>query len=310
MDAKEFSREAVRFWTCHWQISSWRDDVNSEYAPIISSGSGSFKRRGVSVNDVAYIVSLSDGQLLLGGRMRIRQIVLSRDEAVRILDNDDLYEANEWIISDKQSGTPLNLHRRLAPSLARQLRFLSPQSGEKPLAFVSDSRLDNQATRGVRELTRESAKLLDRIIEFTDRLPKSAQLVSVTEEMLNLGVQPSEDGTPATGDTYLGFEGVSRRVEMDRYERDRRAREECIRHYKAICFICGFDFGKTYGPLMSELIHVHHLTPLSEIGGGHSIDPVRDLRPICPNCHAVIHRRTPPYSLEEVRDLLAAATKV
>jgi len=33
-------------------------------------------------------------------------------------------------------------------------------------------------------------------------------------------------------------------------------------------------------------------------------DPIRDLRPVCPNCHVVIHRREPPYSIDEVRQLL------
>jgi predicted HNH restriction endonuclease len=29
------------------------------------------------------------------------------------------------------------------------------------------------------------------------------------------------------------------------------------------------------------------------------VDPVNDLKPVCPNCRAMIHRRTPPYSLED-----------
>ncbi len=31
-------------------------------------------------------------------------------------------------------------------------------------------------------------------------------------------------------------------------------------------------------------IHVHHLKPLSEVGYEYRVDPIRDLRPVCPNC--------------------------
>ncbi|MGH8226507.1 MAG: HNH endonuclease [Steroidobacteraceae bacterium] len=55
---------------------------------------------------------------------------------------------------------------------------------------------------------------------------------------------------------------------------------------------------------MAQLIHVHHVKPLSAVGRGYQVDPVKDLIPICPNCHAVAHHRDPPYSPEELRDLL------
>ena len=33
-------------------------------------------------------------------------------------------------------------------------------------------------------------------------------------------------------------------------------------------------------------------------------DPLKDLVPVCPNCHAVIHLRTPPYTPKETRRML------
>ena len=51
-------------------------------------------------------------------------------------------------------------------------------------------------------------------------------------------------------------------------------------------------------------IHIHHLVPLSDCGEGYKVDPFKDLRPICPNCHAMVHRRQPPYSVEEVQQML------
>ena len=55
------------------------------------------------------------------------------------------------------------------------------------------------------------------------------------------------------------------------------------------CQVCGFDFGKEYGPEYANKIHVHHIVPVSEIGEEYVIDPITDLIPVCPNCHMVLH---------------------
>ncbi len=99
-------------------------------------------------------------------------------------------------------------------------------------------------------------------------------------------------------------EGSMERILVNRYERDPRSRQQCIRHFGAKCCLCGFDFGLNYGERMAGLIHVHHLISLSSLQVDSEVDPTRDLRPVCPNCHAVLHRREPPYSLDEVRQFL------
>lgn len=116
------------------------------------------------------------------------------------------------------------------------------------------------------------------------------------EESLPL---PEESDGPA-----LLVEGARQRIWANRYERDPDARRQCIAHYGVQCVVCGFDFGATYGPVGIGFIHVHHLLPLSKIGTAYEVDPVADLRPVCPNCHGIIHRRSPPFELEEVRSFL------
>ena len=96
------------------------------------------------------------------------------------------------------------------------------------------------------------------------------------------------------------YEGAKRQVLVNRYERNRDARDQCVKYYGARCIICRFDFEKTYGEVGRESIHVHHLKPLSDIGEKYRVDPIHDLRPVCPNCHVIIHRKNPPYSIDEV----------
>lgn len=104
------------------------------------------------------------------------------------------------------------------------------------------------------------------------------------------------------------FEGAVRKIVVNRYERRGRARTECIEHYGCRCAVCGFDFEKVYGPIGRDKIHVHHLTPLSEIRREYRIDSVRDLRPVCPNCHLIIHSKSKrePFTIDEVKEMIGA----
>jgi predicted HNH restriction endonuclease len=100
------------------------------------------------------------------------------------------------------------------------------------------------------------------------------------------------------------YEGAKYHITVNAYERNPEARQRCIAHYGTSCFVCGFDFGLTYGEVGHGFIHSHHLRELSDIGEQYVIDPINDLRPVCPNCHAIIHKRKPPYSIDEVKVLL------
>lgn len=100
-------------------------------------------------------------------------------------------------------------------------------------------------------------------------------------------------------------EGRRYRVLVSAYERDPGARRQCIAAHGTVCCVCGFSFGAAYGEVAEGFTHVHHLRPLSEVGEAHRIDPVVDLRPVCPNCHAVLHCRVPAYSIEEVQAFLS-----
>ncbi|GLO12112.1 HNH endonuclease [Pseudomonas putida] len=107
----------------------------------------------------------------------------------------------------------------------------------------------------------------------------------------------------------LYIEGAVREVTVNAYERSAQARAACIDHHKAVCAACEFDFGLVYGEVAEGLIHVHHIVPLSTIGGEYKLDPIKDLIPLCPNCHAVVHRGSEVMSIAKLKEHLAEAKR-
>jgi 5-methylcytosine-specific restriction protein A len=99
-------------------------------------------------------------------------------------------------------------------------------------------------------------------------------------------------------------EGTRKIVTVNIYERNSKARFLCIEYWKPRCVVCGFDFELVYGELGKGYIHVHHLIPVSQIGRLYKIDPTNDLRPVCPNCHAMLHLRNPPLTINELQVII------
>lgn len=105
----------------------------------------------------------------------------------------------------------------------------------------------------------------------------------------------------------LYIEGATTTIAINAYERSAAARLACIAHYGCLCVVCSFDFAARYGSIGANFIHVHHLVPLSEIGTNYEVDPIADLRPVCPNCHAMLHSRKEPYGIDELSAFMIGA---
>lgn len=125
-----------------------------------------------------------------------------------------------------------------------------------------------------------------------------------------VAILPLEEENQIAETGVLGYsEGTPSRIATNRYERDRRNRAAAIAIHGSSCKACGFDFGKRYGAVASGYIDVHHVTPLSQLGPDYIIDPKLDLIPLCPNCHAVAHRRNPPYTIDEIAFFLETSLR-
>ncbi|WP_180237320.1 HNH endonuclease [Priestia megaterium] len=142
-------------------------------------------------------------------------------------------------------------------------------------------------------------------IEFEDVIIESSgDLLRLVLSLLPLEeteIEENIEGLP---------EGALTRIEVNRYERSALNRQTCLIIHGCICKACGFNFEEKYGALGKGFIHVHHIVPVSQLGSDYEINPEKDLVPLCPNCHAMIHKQNPPYSVEELKLIILSNMKV
>lgn len=131
------------------------------------------------------------------------------------------------------------------------------------------------------------------------------QLLKQKNKHKNFFAQPNYENLTEEIEYSQKFsEGASKKIDVTVYERNVDARRKCIEHHGFDCFICGFNFEKIYGIFGKNYIHVHHTKPLAEIGKEYKLDPVEDLRPVCPNCHAMIHSSRPALSIQRMKKMI------
>ncbi|MBC8333969.1 MAG: hypothetical protein ISR59_08360 [Anaerolineales bacterium] len=95
-------------------------------------------------------------------------------------------------------------------------------------------------------------------------------------------------------------EGRQRQRKSIAYERSDDVRKAAVDYYRLengqiVCDICGFNFLDVYGERGRDYIEIHHEKPLSETEGEKRIaflkEAVQSVKPVCANCHKMIHRK-------------------
>ena len=99
-------------------------------------------------------------------------------------------------------------------------------------------------------------------------------------------------------------EGATKSIRVNIYERNPLARKKCLDHYGAKCIVCEFDFEKRYGEIGKGFIHIHHVFDISQIGKEYEVDYTKDLVPVCPNCHAMLHKQKPALGIEDLKKVI------
>jgi len=113
---------------------------------------------------------------------------------------------------------------------------------------------------------------------------------------------PAASFEPLVGRVFE--EGERTSALAKRVERNPAARQACLEVHGYSCKVCGDSMEHRYGPVGTRVIEVHHLSEFRLSDGKRQVDPVKDLVPVCPNCHTIIHRKRPAYILDEVREML------
>lgn len=118
-------------------------------------------------------------------------------------------------------------------------------------------------------------------------------------------ISPHNNFSGEIDDESIFTEGAKKKVTVNVYERNAKARSECLKKHGCRCKVCNFSFFKAYGEIGKEFIHVHHLKPLAGISKEYELNPIKDLVPVCPNCHAMLHTKYPPLSVAELQAKLS-----
>lgn len=147
-----------------------------------------------------------------------------------------------------------------------------------------------------------------KIANFTPEL-QNRQLQRIGRDWFSVSDVAAKWLPEEVGSDDALIEGATSTVLVNRYERNAAARSKCIAHYGVQCFVCGFNFESRYGELGKGYIHVHHIVPLAQTRGEYEVDPIKDLLPVCANCHAMIHSTRPERTVDQIRSSLQDVSK-
>ncbi|WP_018994996.1 MULTISPECIES: HNH endonuclease [unclassified Thioalkalivibrio] len=153
----------------------------------------------------------------------------------------------------------------------------------------------------------DEAELRSKPLDAQDWFPQASGVTIASDVAEVLEARWAERAQRPAYSASMGVvEGKRLLTVATRYERNPEARRKCLEHYGLTCQACGMSFEERYGPIAKDLIEVHHNVRLSDIGKEYTVDPVHDLIPLCPNCHAVVHRQVPPLPVDELKKLIKA----
>jgi hypothetical protein len=152
--------------------------------------------------------------------------------------------------------------------------------------------------RGCAEIPNEIALKLEQ--KWSNLVGNSHLLAEITDGDQEFTEAANELVLPGQPTEIGGLEGGRRSVIVTRIERNSKNRKACLDRWGYQCRVCNFDFGRVFGDNAKDYIHVHHHN-LVATSGEIIPDPINDMSPLCPNCHAVAHLKWPPHTIAELK---------
>jgi predicted HNH restriction endonuclease len=236
----------------------------------------------VKPGDVLWLFNIHHGRLYLLGRIKVAVVTQDALAASELVNSEKPWREAAWYaISDRRDVEPL------------RLIDITERADDIVCADAPIS-LNILRWRALRALQPESAQLLN-------------DLWSVYQEETIAAQDFLQDYLELTEDDQAYTEGkLVLRTQQERQRNRALVRDAKRRHQQRdpymACEVCGFSFLSTYGV---PYIEAHHGVQLASFHGEQQTR-VDDLYLLCANCHRMIHTRTPPLKIEELRELITA----
>ena len=93
--------------------------------------------------------------------------------------------------------------------------------------------------------------------------------------------------------------------------RSRELRNTAVEYYsesgRIRCLACYFEFARAYQAIGEGVIQIHHIKPVSFMRGEplSREDALANVRPLCANCHQMVHTKTPPIPICDLRSMVS-----
>lgn len=156
------------FLTTYWTNETWEENRRlSEGEVFRHAASTSLIAKGIAPGKRLYAVTVLQGKLFVAGRMTVSQVL--NDADARQLLGNDLWEAEEHYVARPEDATRLTFDREVPLAVTKRLEFFSGDDGVKRLKFKRAGYLDEQTLRAPRELTPESAAMLEAVLAGSER---------------------------------------------------------------------------------------------------------------------------------------------
>jgi hypothetical protein len=238
-------------------LQYWKHHNQGDY--LNCSASKQFSKRHLTIGDSLWLVTLSEGKLILLGNLVIHKL-LSPTQARRKF-RSNLYPSDKYAVPASAPMDPI------APvdisEIAHDLRF---DAESDRLAAFGNKPINGRQLQSLRLLTEESAQLLATFAEASQD-PESTPIANDLPE--NLPVGELKPGRTLTS-TY-------------RILRDTELCRRLKKLHKDRCQICGLTIALSNGETYSE---AHHIKPLGKPYNGS--DVAGNILIVCPNHHAML----------------------
>lgn len=237
-----------------------------------------------------YLISLQNGRITTSElSTQLRSLLNPKGEDLDILDNRG---------DDKFSQIVRNLTGYQRPFV--QNGYINREQGRNKPLFIG--------ANGIR-LLEEKSGLLDYLFN------NDFSFQDLINSLKDIQSPEKEDRHAELFDENVTINEGTQTIQNTKvYERSKKLRDQAIRYYKADdrikCHACCFDFEDFYGEYGKDFIEIHHEKPVYQYDGDDTektiTDALENVKPVCPNCHRMIHRRRKNLlTLQELRGLIS-----